>query len=191
MTSKISVERVENLNGTNAVVLNNISLAGRYRRRIYTQVDTANYSTTTTWALGPSFQPVSDFSPRSVIRLDYQIPTRNDSTSWGGGYIEPQVRFNEDPWQSLGSAGYDAGVMSLGFACIASFHQTIFIDPNILSTYSTQFRFYFRSYDGTFGLNNALGHDLNSVSGTASIMSGTNGLQHFAHIIVQELALLS
>jgi hypothetical protein len=101
------------------------------------------------------------------------------------------VRFNDEPWQSLGSAGYDGGVMSLGYACIASYQQTLFIDPGRSTPFSVQFRFYFKSYDGTVGLNNALGHDINLTSGTAALMSGNNGLQHYAHVIVQELALLA
>ena len=191
MAKKLTIDRIENLANSSAIVLDNVSLSGRYIRQIFSHADTASYSTTTAWALGPTFPLMSGFQPGSVLRLDYHIPTRNDSTSWGGAYIEAQVKFNDEPWLSLGSAGYDGGVMSLGYACISSYHQTLFIEPTMTMPYSVQFRFYFRSYDGTIGLNNALGHNLNSTSGTATIMSGTNGLQHFAHIIVQELALLS
>lgn len=191
MAGTLIIDRVENVANSTAMVMNNVSLTGRYRRQIYSQVDTLNWSATTTWALGPTFAQVSGFQPGSVIRLDYQIPTRNDSTSWGGGYIEPQVRFDDEPWQSLGSCGHDAGVMSLGYACIASYQQTIFIDPARSSPFAVQFRFYFRAYESTIGLNNALGHDINLTSGTATIMPGNNGLQHYTHIIVQELALLA
>lgn len=191
MASILTVDQIQNTSGSTSVVMNNVSLTGRYRRQIYTQVDTLSWSATTTWALGPTFAQVSGFQAGSVIRLDYQIPTRNDSTSWGGGYIEPQVRFNDESWQSLGSCGHDAGVMSLGYSCIASYQQTIFIDPAINGPFAVQFRFYFRAYESTIGLNNALGHDINSISGTAALMSGNNGLQHYTHIIVQELALLA
>jgi hypothetical protein len=78
--------------------------------------------------------------------------------------------------------------MYLGNASIGTYRQTILIDPGLSSTFTIQFRLYFRSFDGTVGLNNALGHDINAVSGTAALMSGNNGLQHFMHIIVEELA---
>jgi hypothetical protein len=47
-------------------------------------------------------------------------------------------------------------------------------------------RFYFKTYDGGGALNN---NSINSLSGTASLMSGINGLQHNAHIIIKEYAI--
>ena len=159
---------------------------GYYVRKMITQVDTASRTATTSWVLGPEFANIPDFQAGSLIRLSYQVPMRNDSTSWGGGYIEPQVRFNLGTYQSLGSGGYDGGVMNLGNAAIGSYMNSILINPGQTSTFSTQFRFYFRSYDGTIQWNQS--HDINLISGTASLMSGDNGLQHYAHIIVEEIA---
>jgi len=145
------------------------------------QADSANYSFTTTWALGPTFSTISGFLPNSMVLLEYHMPCRNDSTSWGGMYIEPQVSFNGGTYESLGSSGFDA-VMHNGSADIASYYNSILINPNISTEFTTQFRFYFRSYDGTSLLNQS--HNINTVSGTASIMSGVNGTQHYAKIIV-------
>jgi hypothetical protein len=190
MSSKLYTDIIRNTTNTTSMVLANVSLTGRYKRQIYTQVDTLARSTpAATWTLGPTFEPVPDFQPGSVIRLDYFVPMRNDYTGWGGGYIEPQVRFNELSWQSLGSTGYDV-VMKNGTAMIASYSNTIFIDPGQTAPFSTQFRFYYRAYDsGPLQWNQS--HDINTVSGTASIMPGNNGNQHYAHIIVQELATLA
>jgi hypothetical protein len=188
MSRKLTVGSIQNTAGTTAIVMNNVSLTGRYIRQIYSQVDTVGRSTTTGWLLGPEYPEVEGFLPGSVIRVDYHIPGRNDSTSWGGMYPEIQVKFNNNSWLSVGGPGYDV-VMNLGYAFINSYHNTVFIDPVQIEDFSTQFRFYFRSFDGTVLWNTS--HDINNVSGTASIMSGNNGLQHYAHIIVQELALLA
>lgn len=70
--------------------------------KVAVQTNTTTYSTSTTWALGPSFSTVTDFKAGSRVKLSYHIPMRNDSTGWGGGYIEPQVSFNGgSTWSSL------------------------------------------------------------------------------------------
>jgi hypothetical protein len=101
-------------------------------------------------------------------------------------YIEPQVSFNGGAYQSLGSCGYDGSVMNLNAPSIGSYYNSILINPSLSSTFSAQFRFYFRSYDGTSTLNGS--HDINLISNTATIMSGVNGLQHFSKIIVQGIS---
>lgn len=187
--STLVTNTIKNSVGTTVIDFSKILATGRYRKNIYTQVDTSNYSATNAaWVLGPSFPIISGFQANSLVKLTYVVPTRNDTTSWGGGYIEPQVNFNSSGWQSLGSCGYDAGCMALGNAYIGTYRQTILIDPGLAVAFTTQFRFYFKAYDGTIGLNNALGHEINANSATASITSGNNGLQHFFHIIVEELA---
>jgi hypothetical protein len=162
---------------------------GYYVRKIVTQIDTTSRTAGTTWTLGPTFTDILDFQPGSLIKMSYQVPMRNDSTSWGGGYIEPQVRFNLGTYQSLGSGGYDGGVMNLGNAAIGSYMNSIFIDPAQTNVFSTQFRFYFKSYDGTIQWNQS--HDINVISATATLMPGDNGNQHFMHIIIEEYARLS
>jgi hypothetical protein len=159
---------------------------GYYVRKIVTQIDTTSRTSGTSWTLGPTFANITDLQAGSLLRISYHVPMRNDSTSWGGGYIEPQVRFNQGTYQSLGSSGYDGGVMNLGNAAIGSYFQSILIDPAQASGFSAQFRFYFRSYDGTVQWNQS--HDINNRSGTATLMPGDNGNQHFMNIITEELA---
>jgi hypothetical protein len=174
------------INSTNYNTQWTTPLTGLTTKRIVSQVDTANHSTNTTWKLGPTFAQLTGFSPNSVIKLTYAFPMRNDSTSWGGGYLEPQIKINTGAWQSLGSGGYDGSVMNLGNSAIGTYTNVLYITPGQTSTYSLQFRFYFRSYDGTVLINQS--HDINARSNTATLMSGQNGLQHYAHIIIEELS---
>lgn len=164
------------------------SPGGRYPRKVYAQTDSATYSFTTTWSVGPTFADIGDFKAGSYVLIDYHMPCRNDSASWGGIYIEPQVRFNSGVWQSLGSSGYDGGVMNSSSDSIGSYRNAILVDPGQSATFSVGVRFVCRSYDGTALINGS--HEVNALSGTATLMSGTNGLQHYSKVIVQELALV-
>jgi microcystin-dependent protein len=156
-------------------------------RNVYVQVDTAGRSAGTGWTLGPTFSALS-FKANSKLKMSYSVPVRKTGGGWGGGYIEPQVSFNGGTWLSLGSTGHDAGVMILNVEAILTYRNELLIAPGITSDFTAAFRFYFRSYDGTLGWNNGINHDINVVSGTASIMSGDNGNQHYMHIIVEEFA---
>lgn len=164
------------------------ALTGMTVKRIVSQVDTATYSATTTWVAGPQFAQLTGFTPNSLIKLTYAFPMRNDhnTTQWGGAYLEPQIKINGGSWQSLGSTGYDGSVMNYAGNAIGTYTNVLMINPGQTSTYSVQFRFYFRAYDSTSVINGS--HDLNVISGTATLMSGENGLQHFAHIIVEEIS---
>jgi hypothetical protein len=186
--SVAKIDQVINASGTTVLNLQKMAQKGYYSKQIITQIDTTGRSSTTTWTLGPTFTTITGILGKSLLHLTYHVPMRNDSTSWGGGYIEPQVSFNSGTWQSLGSCGYDGGVMSIGNAVIGSYYQTILLDPGITTTFTAQFRFYFRSYDGTVLWNSS--HDINAVSGaaTATAPSGDNGNQHYMHLIVEELA---
>ena len=188
MSSEINIVSLQNSLGTTVVNTSQLSPNSRYLRKVVTQVDTALKSTTTGWTLAVTFDTINDFAPGSLIRLAYHIPMRNDSTSWGGGYIEPQITYGTSDWVSLGSSGYDGGVMQLGGAYIGSYHQVILIDPQINTPFSIRLRFYYKSYDGTIQWNN--NHALNDISGTATLLTG-NEYQHYAHVIVEEYARLN
>jgi len=188
----LSTNTITNASGTSAIDVNKLSdFASRYIRNVFAQVNTTTYNFTTTWAAGPVFTNVTGFKAGSLVEIQYHMPCRNDSTSWGGMYIEPQVSFNSGTtWFSLGSSGYDGGIMHLNSGDIGSYGNVILVNPGQTSDFSLQIRFYFRSYDGTSTLNGS--HDLNNVSGTANggIMSGNNGTQHYASIKVKELAIM-
>lgn len=186
--SSVQVSNLLNSTGNSVIDVAAMSTTGYYARQTVTQVDTTNRTFTTSWAAGPTFDVISNCQSGSLLHISYYVPARNDDTGWGGLYTEPQVRFDEGTWQSLGSSGYDGGVMRNGQSSIGSYYQTILIDPAQAADFSVQFRFYFKSYSGTAGVNNGVNHDINVVSNTATIMSGNNGLQHYTHIVVEELA---
>ena len=179
---------------TNTNVLGNIESTGLinkiddgyYKRKPYVEYNTTVLSIGTTWTLGFTLTNITDFKKGSLIRLTYHVPARDGGTNWGGLYIEPQVSFNLETWQSLGSSGFEA-VMNSGAAAIDSYFQKILIDPQMISDFSTQFRFYFKTYDGTTQINN---NEINVNSSTAIVMSGNNGGQHYFHITVEEYALI-
>lgn len=180
---------LQNAAGATAIDVTKLSAtASRYTRQSYVQVDTTDRSSSTSWTIGTEMPEIGGFKGGSLVKVYYNYPCRNDSTGWGGIYFEPQIRFNTGTWQSLGSRGYDA-VMNNGSADISYTSNTMLIDPGLATDFSVQLRFYFRSYDGTVGVNNSQGHDINGVSGTATIMSGNNGNQHYGHWIVEELAI--
>jgi hypothetical protein len=160
----------------------------RVIRKSVVLVTTNPHVAGTGWTHGPIFPAIHDFKAGSLIKLSYHIPMRNDSVSWGGGYIEPQISFNGGAtWNSLGSSGFDGGVMQNTAPSIGSYFNSLLIDPQQSSSFSIMVRFFFRSYDGTVMINQS--HDINNISGTATLMTGMNGIQHYAKIIVEELAL--
>lgn len=189
-TAGVSTSTVKAVNGSTAIDMAKLAGGGRYTRNSTVLTDTSpSFTCTTTWVTYGSFAAISGVKAGSLIRLFYHFPNRSDSASWGGLYIEPQININAGTWQSLGSCGYDGHIMVSSASTIDSYNNNILIDPGQPSDFSVQFRFYVRSYDGTtyIGLS---GTNINAVSGTATIMSGNNGLQHHAHIIVDEYAIL-
>ncbi|MEX0934631.1 MAG: hypothetical protein WDZ42_02405 [Candidatus Saccharimonadales bacterium] len=157
----------------------------RIVRKINVQVDSATRNHSASWGLGPTFDTITGFKAGSLIKIAYHVPMRNDSTGWGGGYIEPQISFDGGTsWSSLGSSGYDA-VMNNNAPSIGSYFNQILVDPEQSLDFSVRVRFYYRSYDGTVTVNGS--HAINTISGTATLMSGINGLQHYTKVIVEEL----
>jgi hypothetical protein len=190
MPATLKTDKLQNLSGTVGVDVTNLATNGRYIRQIVQCIDSINTSTSTGWTLGTTFGDYTGFKAGSTLKIYYMYPVRNDSTSWGGAYFEPQIRFNGDKgvWQSLGSRGYD-GVMLLNYATIHHTHNTMYIDPGQTNDFSVSIRYWFRSYDGTlnFNLNN---RDVNVISGTASLMPGVNGQQHYGRFLIEEYALI-
>lgn len=169
---------------------NNANTDGYYVRQSIVQVYSSAWTVTNTWSLAVTFDSLPEFKAGSLIEMDYLFPCRNDSASWGGMFIEPQVSFNGGTsWSSLGSSGYDGGIMHSGSADIGSYYNSMTIDPGQSSNFIPRFRFYMRSYDGTTSINNGgNSNDVNNISGTATLLSGNNGLQHFGRINVREIA---
>ena len=189
-TKVVKTDAIQDSSGNAALDLTKLAgNAGRYVRQVYVQNDATNRSFSTSWSLGATFTNVSGFKAGSLVEVTYYIPLRNDSTSWGGAFVEPQVTFNNSTWLSCGASGYTA-VMEYGQS-IGYYQKNLLIDPSLESiTGDFQFniRFYMRSYDGT--LTSVTSNAVNSVSGTVSNASSTNYAQHYASIIVREWAVM-
>lgn len=187
----VAANTVSTAAGAVAIKTNMIDSQSRYLRKVEYASSAVGYNLSTAWSTRTELSTLfTGFLPGSLLQMTYYVPARNDSTSWGGLYIEPQVEFNSDgAWKSLGCCGYDGGVMIFLGQTIASYQNSILIDPEMASEYSVKFRFAMRSYDGTTTINNS--HDINNVSGTATIMPGVSGTQHYHHLIVEEYALWS
>jgi hypothetical protein len=180
------------LNSLEANVSTILNQSGYYTRQFIVETDTADRSFGTGWTLVYTGANRTGFKAGSIIRFTYQIPFRNESTSWGGAYTEPQVSFNNSTWITLGSSGYDGNVMELGSQSIATYTKSILINPSLQGVntdFQFRFRFYCRSYDGTALWNQS--HDINGVSGTATNASGLNLLQHYATFHIEELAVIA
>ncbi|MDY2585961.1 hypothetical protein [Winogradskyella aquimaris] len=151
------------------------------------QTDQTLRQVSPSWVLGPTFDNITGFKAGSHVKISYLVPSRNNAQgSWGGLYIEPQVSFdNGSTWNSLGSCGYDGGVMIQQSAAIGSYTNTLLIDPQQTTDFDVRVRFYYRSYADVAFINGQ--NSINNTSGTAPIMSGTNGLQHFTKVIVEEV----
>lgn len=158
----------------------------RIIRKSVVQVNSTTYNVGTSWTLWPTFSNITDFKAGSLVKLSYNIPMRNDSISWGGWYIEPQISFDWwSSWNSLWSSWYDGWVMNNTSPSIGSYYNTILVDPAQVSDFTVTVRFYFKSYDGTVKVNG--NNNINAISGVAPLMTWVNGLQHYSKIIVEEL----
>jgi hypothetical protein len=180
------------LNSLEANVSTILDQSGYYTRQFITEIDTTNRSFGTGWTLVYTGANRTGFKAGSKIRFTYQIPFRNESSSWGGAYTEPQVSFNNSSWVSLGSSGYDGNVMQLNSPSIATYSKSIFIDPALQSVtgdFQFRFRFYCKAYDGTTLWNQS--HDINATSATVTNAAGINLLGHYATFHIEELAVIA
>ena len=161
----------------------------RYNRQTINYIDTVGRSAGATWTLGTTFGSYS-MAAGSTLKISYTYPCRNDATSWGGLYFEPQISFNGGTsWYSLGSRGFDAVMVSGNGAIRRTSNCNMYVDPGIMTAYTVSMRYYFKSYDGTVGLNNGINHDINIISGTATLLSGDAGLQNYGNWLIEEMAL--
>ena len=188
--------------------------AGRYTRQLVRLVDATTNTTNTTWVVGDAaalgvsvgnvwklalnFPNIPGFIPSSLVRLHYYVPCRNQSSSgsWGGMYLEPQISYNGGvTWTSLGTCGYDGGVMTMKDS-VSSFCNTILLDPQATTQFGVQIRIYAKPYRtdtlisgawiNQWTINNLASYP--ALAATAPL--ARDGQQHFAHIIVEELALV-
>ena len=117
----------------------------------YTQIDTTSRTFSTTWADGMIWAN-NNYAGNSKLLCILYVPARNDSTSWGGGYVSLQYSVNGAAYVSLGQSGYDQ-VMQLGGAAIDSNSYHFLLDITGSGPCTVQFKCQHRAYDGTLYIN--------------------------------------
>lgn len=138
------------------------------------QIDKTTRNFSTSWADGWITDPFI-VPPYTTLVTDFALPARNNSTGWGGGYVEVFYDVNmSGSWISLGSSGYDMNVMYSSASSIATYTNHFVQDFSSISE-EMQVRYKFRhcSYDGTVTIN-----------GSHSISDGAVDSFAWSHIIV-------
>ncbi len=116
------------------------------------QFDSTQRTFGTSWAVGKEWAPVS-FKGGSRIRIDWRIPMRNDSSSWGGGFTDIEFSYDDGAtWISIGSSGYD-GPMAISGDIITSMNGAFTFTDCPEEDFIMKIRFKHRSHDGTLNVN--------------------------------------
>ena len=165
--------------------------------KVYTGHVTSTFTrTSNTLADAFTTSAYSGFTGGSDIEFYMYVPTRNDSTDWGGAYIEPNLSFDGGTtYYSLGSSGYDGGVMGKS-QLIHNYTKSYWIKnstSNIPSsgTFGVRFKLRFCPYENSTTLTINGSHDINGKTGTYNfidngIETGYNRYQHYCHWIIKE-----
>jgi len=109
------------------------------------------------------FDPVN-IKAKKKIDIHIYIPTRCDSTSWGGAYFNVNIKVN-GAWYNLGNTGYDGGVMAYSAKSINAHNHKLLFDPSwvgVDTEYTVEVEVLGRSNNGTTYVN--FGHDINKTS---------------------------
>lgn len=126
------------------------------------------------------------------VKIYLYVPTRNNTSSWGGLYVNINAKVN-GTWYNLGNTGYDGGVMHSSATSIHALNHEMLLDfitnLNLPANqpYTLQFELTARSYNGTTYVNHS--HDINR---TANNLGSRGGLQtwasdqNYCHIIIEE-----
>lgn len=158
------------------------SLSGSYKiGKVVSEYNSSGRSSTssTAWVEWPAagFTNHTGFTGGSSIYIEAWIPMRNDNTSWGGGYVDTNITFdNGVAWRSLGNHGYDGGVMFNTSSSIHGENITYLVTGTPSTDYSVKLRFMFKPYTNGSTLNINSSHDINHTSVTGFCPAGTDGI---------------
>lgn len=125
----------------------------------YTQVDTQNRTFNTSW--GNGFE-TERFLIRKGWSLEfyYELPCRNNSNRFGGGYTEVLYSLDGSNYTSLGNSGFQL-VMSDGGGNVATETRTIMLDREFISApdedIQISFKLRHKSRNGRLWINRGRG----------------------------------
>ena len=177
MPTKISGSQVSSPNITVTDGFN--SGIGEYSiGAIFVEYDSADfsYASSTAWATWPTagFPNHTGFTGGSKLFIEYWMPCRHDSTTWGGVYMDMNITFdNGYSWRSAGGPGYGGSMMDSG-TFIHGENQRYLITSTPASDYSVKLRWRVRRFNGSTLYINQI-HAINSTS-SGYCPAGTDGI---------------
>jgi len=181
LSGTITSDEFANMSNDVANMSNDLAnLSGSYKiGKVISEYNTSGLSNTSNaaWVAWPAagFTNQTGFTGGSTIHIEAWIPMRNDSTGWGGGYVDTNITFdNGVAWRSLGNHGYDGGVMANTSPSIHGENITYLVTGTPSTDYSVKLRFMFKSYDGTVAINSS--HDINRTGTAGFCPAGTDGI---------------
>jgi hypothetical protein len=137
------------------------------------------------------YDPITIQAGKS-IRVDAEFVTRNDSTSWGGLYLEIHCKIN-GVQKNLGHPGYHSSVMSDRAKVIPierrmytfDFIEELSLNP--LLDYTVSFLFYGKSYSGITQINNNSAQNV-VAHGQGSTPESYGASQQYSKLIITEIS---
>jgi hypothetical protein len=175
-TTNLNVD--SNLIVSGDLILSNISRF--FHKNIYVETDTSNRTFSTSWADGKEFT-LKNYSANSKLLVHVYVPCRNSYSGWGGGYHDLQYNINSSGYKKLGQSGYTS-VMNSNGQDIGFWSNMFYLNLNITSSFTCQFKLRHRSYDNTLYVNQST--DVNS--GDANDYN-IDINQNYTKLIIQEL----
>jgi hypothetical protein len=165
--------------GGSLLIDGGFSINGQISNLLSYQKDTTARSFTTTIADG-WITTAFTVPAGSVISMDFWIPIRNNSTSWGGGYVYLYYDINSSgTWFDLGTSGY-GGAMAYQ-QHIDGYGNTLIQDfSTTTEDFEIRYKFRHKSYDGTMIVNTS-----NNITGGAD--SDDSLSYAWSHVIVTSL----
>lgn len=121
-----------------------------------TELDTTYREFGTSYGDGKIWQKRT-YRAKTKLLVHLSIPSRNDSSAWGGGYLDFQYSLNGGAYVSLGSSGFDMNMCNSTIHTIDHDDWHFLLDLDQSAAYTLQFKCRHKSYDGTLQVNNNRG----------------------------------
>ncbi|MFK5971969.1 MAG: hypothetical protein QM485_01695 [Flavobacteriaceae bacterium] len=162
------------------------------KNKSYVQVYKTNRSFGSGNAIVLNLFPQVTIQAGKKVKIDLYVPTRDTTNSWGGLYVNINVKVN-GTWYNLGNTGYDGGVMNNSATSIHALNHEMLLDfiTNLSlpvdQSYTLQFELTARSYNGTTYVNQS--HDINKTGnnlGSRGALQTWASNQNYCHIIIVE-----
>ena len=145
---------------------------------IWYEYDTTTRTVVQTWVDGKTWSNHTKSVGTDIV-IYYRCPMRNNADGWGGGYLD--IQYSTDGgsvYTSLGSAGYDGGVMYSGADAIGNIAGSSWLDLQAIRD-AEQIRFRFSHYSYA---------DTTTINGSHDITTGAMGC-FWTNLTIQEIGI--